>query len=105
MSPPDAAAQDLGTLRGLQPRGIHGQRRRQRFGLEDLPRISHGQGSYLYDEAGSATSTVPEAPPCFASAMRHPEVNAAVARQMDSVAYGYRYLFTSSALEALSEIC
>jgi adenosylmethionine-8-amino-7-oxononanoate aminotransferase len=51
----------------------------------------------------SATSTAPAAPPYSASATAHPEVNAAISRQLDEIAYGYRYLFTSSALEALTE--
>jgi adenosylmethionine-8-amino-7-oxononanoate aminotransferase len=33
-----------------------------------------------------------------------PRVNAAVARQMEKVAYGYRYLFTTDPLEEMSEI-
>src|SRR5208282_4038261 len=74
------------------------------FGLQDLPRISHGKGSYLYDEAGKRYIDGSGGPAVFCVGHAHPEVNAAVARQMDAVAYGYRYLFTSSALEALSEL-
>jgi adenosylmethionine-8-amino-7-oxononanoate aminotransferase len=74
------------------------------FGLEDLPRISHGKGSYLYDEAGKRYIDGSGGPAVFSVGHSHPEVNAAVARQMDAVAYGYRYLFTSSALEDLSEM-
>ncbi|HWJ17178.1 MAG TPA: aminotransferase class III-fold pyridoxal phosphate-dependent enzyme, partial [Geobacterales bacterium] len=74
------------------------------FGLQDLPRISHGKGSYLYDEAGKRYIDGSGGPAVFRVGHSHPEVNAAIARQMDAVAYGYRYLFTSSALEALSEM-
>jgi adenosylmethionine-8-amino-7-oxononanoate aminotransferase len=34
----------------------------------------------------------------------HPEVNSAISAQLDSIAYAYRYLFTSSALESLTEV-
>ena len=74
------------------------------FGLSDLSRISHGRGSYVYDESGKAYLDGSGGPAVFCLGHGHPEVNAAVARQLDSIAYAYRYLFSSSALEALTEL-
>jgi adenosylmethionine-8-amino-7-oxononanoate aminotransferase len=74
------------------------------FGLGDLSRISHGRGSYLYDEAGKAYLDGSGGPAVFCLGHAHPEVNAAIARQLESIAYAYRYLFTSTALEELSEL-
>jgi adenosylmethionine-8-amino-7-oxononanoate aminotransferase len=71
--------------------------------LSDLPRISHGKGSYLYDQAGKAYLDGSGGPAVFCLGHAHPEVNAAISAQLDSIAYAYRYLFTSSALESLSE--
>ena len=73
------------------------------FGLGDLPRISHGKGSYLYDQAGKAYLDGSGGPAVFCLGHAHPEVNSAISAQLDSIAYAYRYLFTSSALESLSE--
>jgi adenosylmethionine-8-amino-7-oxononanoate aminotransferase len=73
------------------------------FGLGDLPRIAHGKGSYLYDQTGKAYLDGSGGPAVFCLGHAHPEVNSAIAAQLDSIAYAYRYLFTSSALESLSE--
>ncbi|HMK85455.1 MAG TPA: aspartate aminotransferase family protein [Steroidobacteraceae bacterium] len=74
------------------------------FGISDLPRISHGKGSYLYDEAGKAYLDGSGGPAVFCIGHAHPEVNAAIGRQLESIAYAYRYLFTSTALESLTEL-
>ncbi len=50
-----------------------------------------------------AISMAREARP-FSARHAHPEVNAAITKQLDEIAYAYRYLFTSSALEALTDI-
>jgi len=73
------------------------------FGLSDLPRIAYGRGSYLYDQAGNAYLDGSGGPAVFCLGHAHPEVNSAIAAQLDSIAYAYRYLFTSAALESLSE--
>ncbi|HTV95628.1 MAG TPA: aminotransferase class III-fold pyridoxal phosphate-dependent enzyme [Steroidobacteraceae bacterium] len=74
------------------------------FGLRDLPRISHGSGSYLYDEAGRAYLDGSGGPAVFCLGHAHPEVNAAISAQLQSIAHAYRYLFTSAALESLTEV-
>jgi adenosylmethionine-8-amino-7-oxononanoate aminotransferase len=74
------------------------------FGLEDLPRIARGRGSDLYDEAGNAYLDGSGGPAVFCLGHAHPEVNAAIVAQLGSIAYAYRYLFTSGALESLTEL-
>ena len=73
------------------------------FGLQELARISHGKGSYVFDEHGKRYIDGSGGPAVFSVGHCHPEVNAAISRQLDEIAYGYRYLFTSSALEELTE--
>jgi len=72
------------------------------FGIEELPRIVRGEGSYLFDAAGERYLDGSGGPAVFCLGHAHPEVNAAIARQFDEIAYAYRYLFTSSALEELT---
>src|SRR5579871_6280947 len=72
------------------------------FGLEELPRIARGDGSYVIDAAGKRYLDGSGGPAVFCLGHAHPEVNAAIKQQLDEIAYGYRYLFTSTALEQLS---
>src|ERR1700677_3987365 len=72
-------------------------------GLSDLPRITHGKGSYLYDQAGKSYLDGSGGPAVFCLGHAHPEVNSAISTQLESIAYAYRYLFTSAALESLTE--
>ena len=74
------------------------------FGLTGLSRITHGQGSYLYDECGKAYLDGSGGPAVFCLGHAHPEVNAAITSQLQKVAYAYRYLFSSSALEGLTAL-
>jgi adenosylmethionine-8-amino-7-oxononanoate aminotransferase len=73
------------------------------FGIEELPRIVRGRGSYLFDAAGKRYLDGSGGPAVFCVGHAHPEVNAAITRQLQEIAYAYRYLFTSSALENLTE--
>jgi adenosylmethionine-8-amino-7-oxononanoate aminotransferase len=73
------------------------------FGIEELPRIVRGQGSYLFDASGKRYLDGSGGPAVFCVGHAHPEVNAAITQQLNEIAYAYRYLFTSSALEALTE--
>jgi adenosylmethionine-8-amino-7-oxononanoate aminotransferase len=73
------------------------------FGIHELPRIMRGQGSYLFDAAGRRYLDGSGGPAVFCVGHAHPEVNAAIEQQLHEVAYAYRYLFTSSALERLTE--
>jgi adenosylmethionine-8-amino-7-oxononanoate aminotransferase len=73
------------------------------FGIDKLPRIVRGACSYLFDAAGKRYLDGSGGPAVFCLGHAHPEVNAAITRQLDDIAYAYRYLFTSSALENLTE--
>jgi adenosylmethionine-8-amino-7-oxononanoate aminotransferase len=73
------------------------------FGINELPRIVRGQGSYLFDTAGKRYLDGSGGPAVFCVGHAHPEVNAAITQQLHEIAYAYRYLFTSSALEKLTE--
>jgi adenosylmethionine-8-amino-7-oxononanoate aminotransferase len=73
------------------------------FGIEQLPRIVRGRGSYLFDSAGNRYLDGSGGPAVFCVGHAHPEVNAAITAQLEEIAYAYRYLFTSSALESLTE--
>jgi adenosylmethionine-8-amino-7-oxononanoate aminotransferase len=72
------------------------------FGVEKLPRIIRGQGSYLFDDAGKRYLDGSGGPAVFSVGHGHPEVNAAIKEQLNEVAFGYRYLFTSAALTELT---
>jgi adenosylmethionine-8-amino-7-oxononanoate aminotransferase len=74
------------------------------FGIDQLPRIAYGRGSCLFDDGGKRYLDGSGGPAVFSVGHAHPEVNAAIMRQLDRVAYGYRYLFTSDALEGLSAL-
>ena len=74
------------------------------FGMEALPRIVRGAGSYVYDAAGRQYLDGSGGPAAFSIGHGNREVNAAIAAQLDKVACGYRYLFTSEALEELTSL-
>lgn len=73
------------------------------FGLDKLPRIARGEGSYLFDEAGRRYLDGSGGPAAFSLGHGNQEVNAAIAAQLDRVACAYRYFFTSAALEEMTE--
>ena len=74
------------------------------FGIENLPRIVRGEGSYLFDEAGRRYLDGSGGPAAFCIGHANRDVNAAIAEQLDKVACGYRYLFTSDAVEQLTQL-
>lgn len=74
------------------------------FGLEKLPRIDRGEGSYLIDTAGRRYLDGSGGPAAFSIGHGNREVNAAIAAQIEKVACGYRYLFTSDAMEELTAL-
>ena len=74
------------------------------FGLEKLPRIDRGEGSYLFDTAGRRYLDGSGGPAAFSIGHGNREVNAAIAAQLDKVACGYRYLFTSDPMEELTSL-
>lgn len=67
-----------------------------------LPKIAWGKGSYLYDTTGKQYIDGSGGPAVYCLGHGHPEVNAAITAQLERIAHGYRYLFTSDPLEELS---
>jgi len=74
------------------------------WGMEALPRIVRGEGSYLFDAAGRHYLDGSGGPAAFSIGHGNREVNAAIAAQLEQVACGYRYLFTSEPLEQLTTL-
>jgi len=74
------------------------------FGLEDLPRLARGEGSYLFDTAGRRYLDGSGGPAAFCIGHANREVNEAIAAQLTKVACAYRYLYTSEALEELTAL-
>src|SRR3984893_7549949 len=73
------------------------------FGIEELPRIVRGRGSYLFDAAGNRYLDGSGGPAVFCVGDPHPECNGGNTAQLEEIAYANRYLFTSPALENLTE--
>jgi adenosylmethionine-8-amino-7-oxononanoate aminotransferase len=69
-----------------------------------LPTIAYGKGSYVYDADGKRYLDGSGGPAVFCLGHGDEEVNAAIKAQLDRVAHGYRYTFTSDPLEQLTEI-
>jgi adenosylmethionine-8-amino-7-oxononanoate aminotransferase len=70
----------------------------------DMPKVSRGRGAYLYDVHGKQYIDGSGGPAVYCIGHGNEEVNAAIFRQLESVAHGYRYQFTSDALEELTDI-
>jgi adenosylmethionine-8-amino-7-oxononanoate aminotransferase len=71
---------------------------------ESLPKIARGKGSYLYDVDGKQYIDGSGGPAVYCIGHGNAEVNEAIKAQLDNIAHGYRYNFTSDALEELSDI-
>ena len=74
------------------------------WGMGVLPRIVRGEGSYVYDADGRRYLDGSGGPAAFSIGHDNREVNAAIAAQLEQVACGYRYLFTSEPLEQLTNL-
>ncbi len=74
------------------------------FGIDKLPRIVGGDGSYLFDADGRRYLDGSGGPAAFCIGHANREVNAAIAAQLEQVACAYRYLFTTDALEQLTQL-
>ncbi|GAC1660513.1 MAG: aspartate aminotransferase family protein [Steroidobacteraceae bacterium] len=72
------------------------------WGRGALPRIVRGEGSYVFDAGGRRYLDGSGGPAAFSIGHGNREVNAAIAAQLEQVACGYRYLFTSEPLEELT---
>lgn len=71
---------------------------------QGLPKVSHGRGSYVYDATGKQYIDGSGGPAVYCLGHGNPEVNAAIVAQLGQIAHGYRYNFTSDALEELTDI-
>ncbi len=74
------------------------------FTVTGLPKISHGKGVYVYDSTGKQYIDGSGGPALFCIGHGNAEVNQAIKDQIDRIAYGYRFLFTSDPLEALQDL-
>jgi adenosylmethionine-8-amino-7-oxononanoate aminotransferase len=74
------------------------------FGLDRLPRLVRGEGSYLFDASGRRYLDGSGGPAAFCIGHANREVNAAITAQLEQVACAYRHLFTTEALEQLTEL-
>ncbi|HZC86452.1 MAG TPA: aminotransferase class III-fold pyridoxal phosphate-dependent enzyme, partial [Steroidobacteraceae bacterium] len=79
-------------------------RARSWTGSRGLPKVSHGAGIYVYDSAGKRYLDASGGPAVYCLGHGHPEVTAAIVRQLERIAHGYRYTFTSDPLEQLREL-
>ena len=69
-----------------------------------LPKVVRAKGSYLWDADGRQYIDGSGGPAVYCLGHANEEVNAAVMAQMGAIAHGYRYNFTTDALEELTEI-
>jgi len=69
---------------------------------QQLPKVAHGQGCYVFDQDGKRYIDGSGGPAVFSLGHAHPEVNAAIKDQLDRIAHGYRYTFSSDPLEELT---
>lgn len=72
--------------------------------MSGLPKVSHGEGSYVIDSSGKRYIDGSGGPAVFCLGHSNAEVNAAIRQQLERIAHGYRYTFTSDPLIRLSEI-
>jgi adenosylmethionine-8-amino-7-oxononanoate aminotransferase len=74
------------------------------YGEGTLPKIAWGKGACVYDTNGKRYLDGSGGPAVFCLGHGNEEVNEAIKAQLDRVAHGYRYSFTSDPLEQLTEI-
>lgn len=71
---------------------------------DNLPKVAWAKGCYLYDVDGKQYIDGSSGPAVYSIGHANAEVNDAIKAQLDRVAHGYRYNFTSDALEELTDI-
>ncbi|MGD0491969.1 MAG: aspartate aminotransferase family protein [Steroidobacteraceae bacterium] len=69
-----------------------------------LPRVDRGEGLHIYDTQGRRYLDASGGPAVYCLGHGNTEVNEAIKRQLDSIAHGYRYSFTSDAQDELSSL-
>jgi len=74
------------------------------WGLDSLPRIARGEGSYLYDTTGRRYLDGSGGPAASSIGHGNPEVNAAIASQLAQVRMRIPISFQQRALEELTHL-
>lgn len=69
-----------------------------------LPKVVRAKGSYLWDANGKQYIDGSGGPAVYCLGHANEEVNAAICDQLQALAHGYRYNFTTDALEELTGI-
>ncbi|WP_374383428.1 aspartate aminotransferase family protein [Dongia sp.] len=69
-----------------------------------LPKVDYGEGCYIVDTNGKRYLDGSAGPAVYALGHANKEVNEAIKAQLDRIAHGYRYTFTSDPLEELTAI-
>lgn len=69
-----------------------------------LPKVVRAKGSYLWDAGGKQYIDGSGGPAVYCLGHANEEVNRAICDQLTQIAHGYRYNFTTDALEELTEI-
>jgi adenosylmethionine-8-amino-7-oxononanoate aminotransferase len=69
-----------------------------------MPKVAWAKGCYLYDVNGKQYIDGSGGPAVYCIGHANEEVNNAIKQQLDRIAHGYRYNFTTDALEQLTEI-
>ena len=70
----------------------------------NLPKAKWAKGSYIHDANGKQYIDGSSGPAVYCIGHGNEEVNAAIADQLSRIAHGYRYNFTTDALEELTAI-
>ncbi|WP_395688921.1 aspartate aminotransferase family protein [Aestuariivirga sp.] len=70
----------------------------------DLPKVAWAKGSYVYDASGKQYIDGSGGPAVYCIGHSNTDVNDAIKHQLDRIAHGYRYNFSSDALEELTDI-
>lgn len=74
------------------------------FSTATLPTVAWGKGSYVYDRDGKKYLDGSGGPAVYCLGHGNEEVNEAIKAQLDRIAHGYRYNFTSEPLQELETI-
>ncbi|MER9249950.1 aminotransferase class III-fold pyridoxal phosphate-dependent enzyme [Mesorhizobium sp. M0590] len=69
-----------------------------------LPKVSHGQGGYVFDADGKQYIDGSWGPAVYSIGYGNEEVIAAIHDQLNRVMHGYRYTFTSDPLAELTAL-
>ncbi|MEJ1159516.1 aspartate aminotransferase family protein [Prosthecomicrobium sp. N25] len=69
-----------------------------------LPKVAYGSGMHVFDASGKRYVDGSGGPAVYCLGHGNREVNAAITAQLDRIAHGYRYTFTSDPLEELTAL-